>query len=91
MLKDGYLYKKVSLDSLSCCVVQPSEDDLLKFENCTNEDPGDKEWLSELFGEQKKRLMTKSDSFNMEGEDSSSISMEDLSKVSKVQDLVLFR
>ncbi|KAL1828017.1 hypothetical protein ACET3Z_006429 [Daucus carota] len=90
MLKDGYLFKKVSLDSLSCCVVQPSEDDLLKFESCANEDPGDQEWLSELFGE-KKRLTTKGDSFNMEGEDSSSISMDDLSKVSKVHDLVLFR
>lgn len=86
MLKDGYLYKKVSLDSLRCCVVQPSEDDLLKFENSTNEDHSDQEWLSELFGEQKKRLVKKDD--NMEGEDSSNISMVD---VSKVHDIVLFR
>ncbi|KAK1382547.1 CCHC-type domain-containing protein [Heracleum sosnowskyi] len=88
MLKDGYLYKKVSLDSLRCCVVQPSEDDLLKFENSTNEDDGDREWLSELFGEQGKRPMTKGDIFNMEGEDSSNISTEN---VSKVHDIVLFR
>lgn len=88
MLKDGYLYKKVSLDSLRCCFVQPSEDDLLKFKNSTNQDHGDREWLSELFGEQEKGLVKKNDIFNMEGEDSLNSSMVD---VSKVHDIVLFR
>ncbi|XP_074357445.1 protein RNA-directed DNA methylation 3-like isoform X2 [Apium graveolens] len=88
MLKDGYLYKKVSLDSLRCCVVQPSEDDLLKFENSTNEDHGDREWLSELFGEQEKRHEKKDNICSMEGEDSSNMSMVD---VSKIHDIVLFR
>lgn len=88
MLKDGYLYKKVSLDVVRCCVVQPSEDDLLKFENSSNVDPSDQEWLSDLFGEQEKRLMIKGDNLNREGEDSSSTRVGD---VPKVHDMVLFR
>ncbi|CAI9091181.1 OLC1v1026139C1 [Oldenlandia corymbosa var. corymbosa] len=56
MLKRGYLYKKVSVDSLSFWGVTPTEDELLKFEPSNNDDEGkDLEWLSELYGEQKKK------------------------------------
>uniref|UniRef100_A0A0A0LN22 KOW domain-containing protein n=1 Tax=Cucumis sativus TaxID=3659 RepID=A0A0A0LN22_CUCSA len=55
MLKDGYLYKKISLDSLSCWGVMPSEDELLKFKPSESNESNDLEWLSQLYGEKKKK------------------------------------
>lgn len=55
MLKDGYLYKKVAIDSLNFWGLIPSEDELLKFEPCKKEEPDSQEWLTQLFGEKKKR------------------------------------
>ncbi|XWS75210.1 hypothetical protein CRYUN_Cryun01aG0066000 [Craigia yunnanensis] len=46
LLKDGYLYKKVSLDSLSCWGVMPTEEELLKFSHSDNNESDDLEWLS---------------------------------------------
>ncbi|KAL0303323.1 UNVERIFIED_CONTAM: protein RNA-directed DNA methylation 3 [Sesamum radiatum] len=55
MLKDGYLYKKVSIDSLSLWGVMPTEDELLKFEPSKKDESTDVHWLSQLFGEKKKK------------------------------------
>ncbi|KAF3945897.1 hypothetical protein CMV_027775 [Castanea mollissima] len=49
MLKDGYLYKKVSIDSLSCSGVMPSEEELLKFKSSENNETDDLEWLTQNF------------------------------------------
>lgn len=56
MLKDGYLYKKVPINSLSCGVI-PSEDDILKFGPSKHDDFNDHEWLSQLYNEQERQLM----------------------------------
>ncbi|CAI9773016.1 unnamed protein product [Fraxinus pennsylvanica] len=55
LLKDGYLYKKVSIDSLSLWGVMPTDDELLKFEPSKKDESNDGQWLSQLFGEQKKK------------------------------------
>ncbi|KAJ8422688.1 hypothetical protein Cgig2_023938 [Carnegiea gigantea] len=54
MLKDGFLYKKVSFDSLSFWDINPSEDELLKFAPPSTDASDNLEWLSQLYGEQKK-------------------------------------
>lgn len=59
MLKDGYVYKKVSIDSLSFWGVVPTEDELLKFEPAKKDDATDVQWLSQLFGEKKKGQIEK--------------------------------
>lgn len=55
MLKDGYLYKKISMDSLSFWGVMPTEDELLKFEPAKKDESTDVQWLTQLFGEKKKK------------------------------------
>jgi len=55
MLKDGYLYKKVSIDSLNFSSVMPSEGELLKFEPSKKEESNCQEWLTQLYGEEKKK------------------------------------
>lgn len=55
MLKDGYLYKKVSIDSLSFWGVVPTADELLKFEPANKDESTDEQWLTQLFGEKKKK------------------------------------
>lgn len=55
MLKDGYLYKKISIDSLSFWGTMPTEDELLKFEPSKKDESTDAQWLSQLFGEKKKK------------------------------------
>ncbi|KAL2947974.1 hypothetical protein AAZX31_20G100800 [Glycine max] len=55
MLKDGYVYKKISPDSLSLWGVVPTEDELLKFGPSENNDSNDLEWLSQLYGDKKKK------------------------------------
>ncbi|KAF5208199.1 Transcription elongation factor spt5, partial [Thalictrum thalictroides] len=54
-LKDGYLYKKVSIESISYVDVVPSADELLKFKPYKKDASDDAEWLSHLYGEQKKK------------------------------------
>ena len=71
MLKDGYLYKKVSIDSLSRWGVTPSEEELQKFTPSNNEESIDLEWLSQLYGERKQKRTTKSDKGGEKGEGSS--------------------
>lgn len=55
MLKDGYLYKKIAIDSLSFWGIVPTEDELLKFEPAKKDESTDVQWLSQLFGEKKKK------------------------------------
>ncbi|KAL6565404.1 hypothetical protein OROGR_002355 [Orobanche gracilis] len=55
MLKDGYLYKKIFIDSLSFWGIMPTEDELLKFEPSNKEESTDVQWLSQLFGEKEKK------------------------------------
>ncbi|KAI3793475.1 hypothetical protein L1987_36094 [Smallanthus sonchifolius] len=86
-LKDGYLYKKVPLDSLSFWDVRPSEAELIKFTPANKEETNDVEWLTGLFGESKKKKPTVSNSnTGGKGEGSSSSAMEN---GFEVPDLVL--
>ncbi|KFK24880.1 hypothetical protein AALP_AA8G036700 [Arabis alpina] len=55
MLKDGYLYKKVSLDSLSFWGVVPSKEEMLKFAHVEQKEIVDVEWISEIYGEEKEK------------------------------------
>ncbi|XP_013611361.1 PREDICTED: protein RNA-directed DNA methylation 3 [Brassica oleracea var. oleracea] len=55
MLKDGFVYKKVSLDSLTSCGVKPSKEEILKFTPLEEKETGDVEWISEIYGEEKKK------------------------------------
>lgn len=75
MLKDGYLYKKVSIDSLSCWGVTPSEGELQKFATSNNGESVDLEWLSQLYGEQKQKRPRKNDKGGEKGGGSSGSSM----------------
>ncbi|KAF5959372.1 hypothetical protein HYC85_000581 [Camellia sinensis] len=87
MLKDGYLYKKVSIESLCFGGVMPTEDELLKFEPSKKEESDCQEWLTQLFGEPKKKLVIKSDKGGGKGEGSSSSNMP---SGFEVHDLVFF-
>ncbi|KAG0475661.1 hypothetical protein HPP92_015347 [Vanilla planifolia] len=49
MLKDGYLYKKVSTCSLIYWGVQPSAAELMKFENMGKDEVKDTSWLSSVY------------------------------------------
>ncbi|RDX94228.1 Protein RNA-directed DNA methylation 3, partial [Mucuna pruriens] len=72
MLKDGYVYKKLSPDSLSLWGVVPTQEELLKFgpsEN--NESNNDLEWLSQLYGEKKKKRVIRPEKGGGKGESSS--------------------
>lgn len=88
MLKDGYLYKKISIDSLSCWGVLPSPEEQLKFNPSEKNESNDLEWLSKLYNVQKKRRIPKSDkgSGKGEGTSSSSISVNNF----ELHDLVCF-
>ncbi|GMI80580.1 hypothetical protein HRI_001727200 [Hibiscus trionum] len=77
MLKDGYLYKKVSVDSLSCWGVVPTEEELLKFSNSDNNESDDLEWLSQLYGEKKKKKTITNEKGGEKGEGSSGLGLED--------------
>lgn len=55
MLKDGFLYKKVSSDSLSSWGIIPSKEEILKFAPVERKETGDTEWISEIYGEEKKK------------------------------------
>ncbi|KAL3520770.1 hypothetical protein ACH5RR_018919 [Cinchona calisaya] len=88
MLKDGYLYKKASIDSLSFWGVTPTADELLKFEPSKNDECNDLEWLSQLYGsERKKKHPLVCDKGGGKGEGSSS---SILHNNFEVHDLVFF-
>lgn len=75
MLKDGYLYKKISLDSLSCWGVLPSHEEQLKFNLSEKNESNDLEWLSMLYNvRQKKKRILKSDKGSGKGEGAASSS-----------------
>ncbi|KAK8609561.1 hypothetical protein V6N13_062007 [Hibiscus sabdariffa] len=77
MLKDGYLYKRVSIDSLSCWGIMPTEEELLKFSNSDNNESDDLEWLSQLYGEKKKKKTITNEKGGEKGEGSSGFGLED--------------
>lgn len=72
---DGYLYKKVSFDSLSYWGVQPSEEELLKFQHSDSTESADLEWLSQLYGEQRKKRVIAVNKGGDKGEGSSRSSL----------------
>ncbi|KAJ1436249.1 Transcription elongation factor Spt5, NGN domain [Sesbania bispinosa] len=73
LLKDGFVYKKVSPDSLSLWGVEPTEEELLKFGSSENNESNDLEWLSQLYGDsKKKRVIGGADKGGGKGEGSSS-------------------
>lgn len=75
-LKDGFLYKKVPLDSLSFWDVRPTESEAIKFIPANKEESNDVEWLTGLFGERKKKKPTITNNTGGKGEGSSSSTME---------------
>lgn len=75
MLKDGYLYKRVSIDSLNCWGVVPSDEELLKFMPPDRNESADLEWLSQIYGEQKKKRTVIMDKGGGKGDCSSGSSL----------------
>ncbi|XP_019426948.1 PREDICTED: protein RNA-directed DNA methylation 3-like [Lupinus angustifolius] len=71
LLKDGYIYKKVSPDSLNLWGVEPTEGELLKFVPSENHESKDLEWLSQLYGDSKKKQAIRDDKGGEKGESSS--------------------
>ncbi|KAK9127542.1 hypothetical protein Syun_016339 [Stephania yunnanensis] len=70
-LKDGYLYKKISVQSLKYLTELPSAEELEKF-NPSNEDKSeDMEWLSQLYGEKRKKCSSESSERTGKGESTS--------------------
>ncbi|XP_042506641.1 protein RNA-directed DNA methylation 3 isoform X2 [Macadamia integrifolia] len=61
MLKDGYLFKRVSIESLCCWNVVPSADELQRFEASKEDQSDDTEWLLGLYGEGRRKCSEKSD------------------------------
>ncbi|KAJ4971936.1 hypothetical protein NE237_005035 [Protea cynaroides] len=61
MLKDGYVYKRVSIESLNCWGVVPSADELQRFEASEEDQSNDTEWLLGLYGEGRRKSSQKSD------------------------------
>ncbi|GAB2286890.1 hypothetical protein Dimus_021278 [Dionaea muscipula] len=96
MLKDGFLFKKVSIESLSFWDVNPSEVELQKFSLSTNDDKSNNlEWLSKLYGEQKKKRSIKNDKVGVKGggkggEKGEGSSGSNLQDDFEVHDLVVF-
>ncbi|CAH2074187.1 unnamed protein product [Thlaspi arvense] len=70
MLKDGFLYKKVSVDSLSSWGVVPTKEEMLKFTPAKQKEPGDMEWISEIYGGEKKKKNLLAGSVAGKGEES---------------------
>ncbi|XP_010933199.1 uncharacterized protein [Elaeis guineensis] len=62
MLKDGFLYKRVSIGSVICWAVQPSDMELLKFSNVSKVGDEDLTWVSSVYrGRNKMRLSEAAD------------------------------
>lgn len=72
MLSDGYLYKRMSLEALSFWSVMPSEEELLKFQPSENNESGDVEWLSQLYGDKKRKRTVVCDKGGEKGDGSAS-------------------
>lgn len=81
--KDGYLYKKVPIDSLIFWGLTLSEDEMLRFEPSVNDESKDLEWLSLLYGDKKAVCTTMNDNEGGQEEGSARRGFE-------VNDLVLF-
>ncbi|KAM7526857.1 hypothetical protein LguiA_016759 [Lonicera macranthoides] len=81
--KDGYLYKKVPIDSLIFWGLTLSEDEMLRFEPSVNDECKDLEWLSLLYGDKKAVCTTMNDNEGGQEEGSARRGFE-------VNDLVLF-
>uniref|UniRef100_A0A1D1Y2K9 Putative transcription elongation factor SPT5 1 n=1 Tax=Anthurium amnicola TaxID=1678845 RepID=A0A1D1Y2K9_9ARAE len=79
MLKDGYLYKKVSISSLNCFGAEPSSTELVKFEPAKQDEPQVAEYIAHLCGGDKRN--------NLETLDNS---LEDKGNAFKPHDLVFF-
>ncbi|CAM9003787.1 unnamed protein product [Rhodiola kirilowii] len=93
MLKDGYLYKKVPLDSLNFSGVSPSEDEILKFNSSEKPESNDLEWLSQLYGGRgKKKQPMKSSKASDKGGGKGEGSSSSMSTPSgyEIHDLVCF-
>ncbi|MCI00540.1 putative transcription elongation factor Spt5-like protein, partial [Trifolium medium] len=71
LLKDGYLYKKVSPESLSFWGVVPTEEEISKFGSSENNESNDMEWLSNIYGDTKKKRVITADKGDGKGEGSS--------------------
>ncbi|KAK7269725.1 hypothetical protein RIF29_22460 [Crotalaria pallida] len=71
LLKDGYVYKKVSRDSLNLWGVEPTEEELLKFVPSEINESKDLDWLSQLYGDSKKKRVIRDDKGGGKGESSS--------------------
>ncbi|XP_072956327.1 uncharacterized protein [Typha angustifolia] len=56
MLKDGYLYKKVSVGSLIYWGVQPSDAELLKFSKTSKDEEEDLDWVSSVYVGKRKNI-----------------------------------
>lgn len=54
MLKDGFVYKKVSIGSLVCWGVKPSKSELLQFNESNKDEPEDLGWISSVYSGQQK-------------------------------------
>ena len=65
MLKDGYLYKKVSITSIIYWGVQPSKDELLKFTEMSKAEEEDVSWLSSVYN--MRRKMKSSEASDLQG------------------------
>ncbi|XP_042514396.1 putative transcription elongation factor SPT5 homolog 1 [Macadamia integrifolia] len=61
MFKDGFLYKTVSMKSISSQNIQPTFDELEKFQNSGEDGDGDMSSLSTLFANRKKGHFMKGD------------------------------
>ncbi|VFQ83649.1 unnamed protein product [Cuscuta campestris] len=90
MLKEGYLYKKMSVDSLCLWGVMPTETELLKFEPPKKDEPLDTEWLSQLYGERKKKQTIKNDKGTGKGGEKAEGSSSSSNNNFEVDDLVFF-
>ncbi|CAH9055381.1 unnamed protein product, partial [Cuscuta epithymum] len=91
MLKEGYLYKKMSVDSLCLWGVMPSEAELLKFEPPKKNVPQDTEWLSQLYGESTRKQKIKNDKGSGKGGEKGECSSSSGNLNSfEVDDLVFF-
>ncbi|CAJ2630789.1 unnamed protein product [Trifolium pratense] len=73
LLKDGYLYKKVSPESLSFWGVVPTEEEISKFGSSENNESNDMEWLSNIYGDTKKKRVITADKGDGKGEGSSGL------------------
>lgn len=71
MLKDGYIYKKLSPDSLNLWGVVPTEEEQMKFGHSENNESNDLEWLSQIYGDKKKKRVIRADKGDGKGESSS--------------------